>query len=109
MQRCGILVLASRSEAMGRVLLEAAAAGKPRIAAAVGGTYTVVADESDGLLFPKADVAALAAALRRLMSDQALRDKLGSAARARTLANFGADSYVKHVAGFVDAVLRKEA
>jgi glycosyltransferase involved in cell wall biosynthesis len=108
MQRCGILVLASRSEAMGRVLLEAAAAGKPRIAAAVGGTYTVVADETDGLLFPKADVAALAAALRRLMGDEALRRKLGDAARTRTLADFSADSYVKHVAGFVDAVLRKE-
>lgn len=105
MRRCGILVLASRSEAMGRVLLEAAAAAKPRIAAAVGGTYTVLADEVDGLLFPKADVEALAVALRRLMSDAGLRERFGEAARTRTVAQFGADSYVKHVAGLVEAVL----
>jgi glycosyltransferase involved in cell wall biosynthesis len=108
MQRCGILVLASRTEAMGRVLLEAAAAAKPRIASAVGGTYTVVTHETDGLLFPKEDVAALTAALRRLMSDAQLREKFGNAARTRTLADFGSDSYVKHVSGFVSAVLQKE-
>jgi glycosyltransferase involved in cell wall biosynthesis len=109
MRRCGILVLASRSEAMGRVLLEAAAAAKPRIAAAVGGTYTVLSDELDGLLFPKADVAALEGALRRLMSDAGLREKLGKAARTRTLAQFGGDNYVKHVTGLVHAVLRQES
>lgn len=105
MRRCGVLVLASRSEAMGRVLLEAAAAAKPRVAAAVGGTYTVIEPESDGLLFPKGDAAALAAALRRLMADEPLRQKLGAAARARTLAEFGADSYLRHVSGMVGDVL----
>ena len=102
------LVLASRSEAMGRVLLEAGAAAKPRIAAAVGGTYTVVTNEVDGLLFPKADVEALATALRRLMSDADLRARLGESARARTLTQFGAENYVQHVAGLVAAVLSQE-
>jgi glycosyltransferase involved in cell wall biosynthesis len=109
MRRCGVLVLASRSEAMGRVLIEAAAAAKPKIAAAVGGTYTVLENEADGLLFPKADVDALATALRRLLSDKALRDRLGNNGRERVLKDFSADSYLRHVSDFVGEVLRKES
>jgi glycosyltransferase involved in cell wall biosynthesis len=107
MRRCGVLVLASRSEAMGRVLIEAGAAAKPRLVAAVGGTYTVVESDKDGILFPKGDVAALAAGLRKLMGDEALRQQLGNAALERTLVEFGADSYLRHVSNFVDEVLRK--
>jgi glycosyltransferase involved in cell wall biosynthesis len=109
MRRCGVMVLASRSEAMGRVLLEAAAAAKPRVVAAVGGTYTVVDSEKDGLLFPKGDAAALAVALRRVMADAGLREKLGNAARERTLSEFGADAYLRHVGGFVNEVLQKRS
>ena len=47
---CGILVLPSRSEAMGRVLVEAMAAGKPRIGTHVDGIPTVINDYVDGLL-----------------------------------------------------------
>jgi glycosyltransferase involved in cell wall biosynthesis len=57
--RCSILALASRSEAMGRILLEGAAAGKCRVAARVGGIPTVVTDGVDGLLFEKENVSAL--------------------------------------------------
>lgn len=107
MRRCGALVLASRSEAMGRVLIEAGAAAKPRLVAAVGGTYTVVESDKDGILFPKGDVAALAAGLRKLMGDEALRHRLGDAARERTVVEFGADSYLRHVSNFVHEVLQR--
>jgi glycosyltransferase involved in cell wall biosynthesis len=105
-RRCAFLVLASRSEAMGRVLIEAAAAAKPRVAADVDGTRTVVAHESDGLMFRKGDVAALEAALRRLMADPELRRRLGRAARDRALCEFGADSYLRHVSEMVHAVIQ---
>lgn len=103
--RCAALVLASRSEAMGRVLIEAAAAAKPRIASKVGGTYTVVNHDSDGLLFEVGNVEALAAALRSIMRDESLRRRLGETARARALKEFSAAAYLGHVSSLVDAVL----
>jgi glycosyltransferase involved in cell wall biosynthesis len=104
--KCAIYALASRSEAMGRVLIEAAAAGKPRVAARVDGTYTMVEDGKDGILFEKGNAAALAAALRRLMADPQLRRQLGQAARARALRDFSAGRYADCVTDLVGAVLR---
>jgi glycosyltransferase involved in cell wall biosynthesis len=103
--RCAALVLASRSEAMGRVLIEAAAAAKPRIVSHVDGTYTMVKHGSDGLLFETENVAALAAALRSIMSDDALRRRLGDNARQRALADFGGTSYLGHVTALIGDVL----
>jgi glycosyltransferase involved in cell wall biosynthesis len=105
--RCAVLVLASRSEAMGRVLIEAAAAAKPRIAARVDGTYTVVSHGSDGLLFEKASVPALTETLRNLMSNSDLRRQMGATARERALREFNGDSYASHVADLVSAVLSR--
>jgi glycosyltransferase involved in cell wall biosynthesis len=93
--RCAIFALPSRSEAMGRVLIEAAAAEKARIATRVGGIATVVEQEYDGLLVPKEDVDQLAAGLDRLMGDAALRQRLGRAARQRTEDEFSGESYLK--------------
>lgn len=103
--RCGVYVLASRSEAMGRVLIEAAAAAKPRIASRVDGTYTVLEDEVDGLMFRSEDVDDLARQLRRLMGQPELRRKLGDAARARALADFSAERYSRHYVELVRSVL----
>ncbi|HEY0941135.1 MAG TPA: glycosyltransferase family 4 protein [Steroidobacter sp.] len=103
--RCAALVLASRSEAMGRVLIEAAAAAKPRIVSKVDGTYTVVNHDSDGLLFEAGNVEALATALRSIMRDESLRRRLGDTARTRALTEFGAASYLGHVSSLVGAVL----
>jgi glycosyltransferase involved in cell wall biosynthesis len=103
--RCAALVLASRSEAMGRVLIEAAAAAKPRIVSKVDGTYTVVSHDSDGLLFESENVAALATAMRSIMHDESLRRRLGDTARARALTEFGAASYLGHVSSLVGDVV----
>lgn len=103
--RCGVYVLASRSEAMGRVLIEAAAAGKPRIASRVDGTYTVLEDEVDGLMFRSEDVQDLARQLRRLMGSPELRRTLGDAARKRALVDFSSERYRRHVVEMVRTVI----
>jgi len=97
MNRAGIFVLPSRSEAMGRVLLEAAAAGKPRIGSQVGGIPTVIEDEVDGLLFQKENVAELAELLRRLMGSAELCARLGAAARRRIEKEFSDDAYLANM------------
>lgn len=91
--RCGIFVLCSRTEAMGRVLLEAMAAGKPRIGTRVGGIPTVISDGKDGLLVEPEDETGLATQLDRLMGDHELRRKLGEAGAKRARTEFGVSQY----------------
>lgn len=65
---CSIFVLASRTEAMGRVLLEAMACRKPIIASNIGGIPTVVKDGFNGLLFTPGDVDALYRKMKDMLS-----------------------------------------
>jgi glycosyltransferase involved in cell wall biosynthesis len=104
--RCAALVLPSRSEAMGRVLLEAAAAGKPRVGAAVDGIPSVIADGVDGLLFPKEDVDALADRLARVMASPELRQRFGAAARVRAFEEYSGDRFVELFGELASATLR---
>lgn len=77
-----ISVLPSFFEGMGRVVLEAKAAGKPVIASRVGGIPELVQDGESGFLIPVGDCEHLAGALLRMMSDPELRERMGKAARA---------------------------
>lgn len=91
--RCGIFVLPSRTEAMGRVLIEAMACGKPRVGSRVGGIPTVINDRVDGLLCNPGDRGDLQAKLTTLLTDGELRTRLGSAGHERYLREFGRDNY----------------
>jgi glycosyltransferase involved in cell wall biosynthesis len=75
--KCSILVLASRTEGMGRVLLEAMAASKPIVGSRVDGIPRIIAHESNGLLFRCGDATDLAVQLNRLLSEPAFASKLG--------------------------------
>jgi glycosyltransferase involved in cell wall biosynthesis len=63
-----IFVLPSLNEGMGRVLVEAMAAGKPIVASNVGGIPDLVKHDHNGLLVPPGDEKALAAAIRQLIN-----------------------------------------
>ena len=102
---CGIFVLPSRSEAMGRTLVEAMACAKPRIGSNVDGIPTVIEDGVDGLLVPPEDPDALAAALDRLMSDADLRQRLGQAALKRSQTEFSEETYFLNTMRFYEKVL----
>ena len=79
-----LVVQASRSEGLPNALIEAAAAARPIVATAAGGSGEIVIDGETGLLVPANDVDAIAAAIRRLVADPDLRRRLGLAARQRT-------------------------
>ena len=77
-----ICVLPSRWEPFGTVMLEAWAAGTPLVAAASQGPSALIEDGGNGLLVPVDDAAALAAAIRRLMAEPALKAHLIDRGRA---------------------------
>ena len=71
------------NEAFGMALLEAQASGLPVVAGASGGVAGIVASGKTGLLVQPDDVAAFAAAVRRLVVDADARAAMGAAARAK--------------------------
>jgi glycogen(starch) synthase len=76
------LVLPSWPEGLGRVVLEAFARGRTTVATNAGGIRDIVTDGHDGILIPVADTDALSAALRRVLEDKPLAERLGTAAHA---------------------------
>lgn len=76
-----VLVLPSRSEGLGRVVVEAFCRGRGVVGSRVGGIPDLVTDSETGVLVPPGDVAALADALVLVLSDRALAERLGASAR----------------------------
>jgi glycosyltransferase involved in cell wall biosynthesis len=78
---CDMFVLASRLEAAGNVLLEAAASGRPVVCTDAGGPAEYVRDERTGFVVPVEDVAAIRERVRLLLENPALMEELGRNAR----------------------------
>jgi glycosyltransferase involved in cell wall biosynthesis len=88
MQRSAMVALTSQTppatgqqEALGLVLNEAGAAGVPVVATRHGGMPEAVVDGETGFLRPERDVAGLADAMRLLLEDRSLAQRLGRQAR----------------------------
>jgi hypothetical protein len=83
-----VCVLPSRWEPFGTVMLEAWATGRPLVAAASQGPSALIEHGINGLLVPVDDAGALAAALRRLIDDTELRERLIARGRADYLKGY---------------------
>jgi len=83
-----LVVSPSYRDGFGMVLAEAAAMQKPVVATATRGSRSAVVDGVTGLLTPIGDVAALALAIERLISDAATRAQMGRAARQLAVERF---------------------
>ena len=78
-----LLVLPSWPEGLGLVVIEAFARGRGVVVTAAGGLLDLVDDGVEGILVPRADERALAAALVRVLTDRELAKRLGAAAHVR--------------------------
>ena len=81
-------MLPSRHEPFGTVIPEAWAAGRPLVATLADGARQYVTDGATGLVCPIDDPPALAASLRRVRADPALRARLVAGGRAAYDADF---------------------
>jgi glycosyltransferase involved in cell wall biosynthesis len=78
-----VFVLPSLNEGMGRVLVEAMAAGRPIVASRVGGIPDLVLDGVNGLLVPARDESALAESISLLLDSPSLAERMGAMGRLR--------------------------
>ncbi len=101
---CGIFVLPSRTDAKPRVLIESAAAGKPRIGTNVDGIPMLIEDGIDGFLVDTENVEQLAEKMAQLMRDPILRKKIGAAAKKRVEVEFTEKKYVENLLCFIENV-----
>ncbi len=74
-------------------LMETMAVGRPIVATTTGGTPEIVDENVSGLLFPPGDAAALADRVCRLLADDARREQMGEAGRARVAALFSLERH----------------
>ncbi len=101
-----IVVLPSYREGLPKVLLEAAACGKPIVTTDVPGCRNAIEPNLTGLLVAMREVEGLAQAIERLLTNPKLREKMGLAARRlaeqefddRIVANMHLDIYQKLLA-----------
>ena len=88
MQTATMMILPSRAEPFGIVLLEAGLMHVPVIASRIGGIPEIIDDGVHGLLFPVEDVDALAAAMDRLLYEPEFRSTLANALHDRVVSDF---------------------
>lgn len=102
LQTSHVVATASAKEGWGLTVLEAGACGTPAVASDAPGLRDAVRDGETGLLVRSGDVAAMSAALRRVLDDPALRARLGDGA-LRWSARFRWDAVTADVAAVLDA------
>lgn len=101
-----VLVLPSRSEGLGRVVVEAFCRGRGVVASRVGGIPDIVEDGTTGLLVPPGDSRALADALVRVLTDRALAEQLGSATRVAVQPWLASpEEYARQIQDLVEALV----
>ncbi|MBN1123646.1 MAG: glycosyltransferase family 4 protein [Sedimentisphaerales bacterium] len=98
-----IVILASRREGFGLVLLEAAAMKKPSIATRVTGCIDAVVEGETGLLIDIDDTEQLLYAMKVLLEDPALRERMGIAGRKRVCELFSMKRLITEHVNFYES------
>ncbi len=89
-----VLLMPSELESFGLAALEAMACGVPPVATRVGGVPELITDGVDGYLESVGDIAAQAARVTALLTDDELHDRLSGAARRTATDRFCTDRII---------------
>ena len=98
------VILTTYCETFGLVLAEAMRAGVAVIATDAGGVPEIIEHEKSGLLFSPGDEKELASCIRRLGKDDAFREQLASAGKARADEIFAEDEHFRKLENIFSAV-----
>ncbi|MBM3465471.1 MAG: glycosyltransferase family 4 protein [Armatimonadetes bacterium] len=102
-----VVVQASRlPDPLPTIVLEAMAMERPVIGTQVGGIPEMVVPRVTGLLVPARDVAALAGAMREVLSDESIQTEWGGAGRRRVEQMFRAEQSARSVAAVIEECAR---
>ncbi|MBI1361828.1 MAG: glycosyltransferase [Alphaproteobacteria bacterium] len=102
---CTFVAFPSRYEPFGTVTVDAWAASRPLVAADAVGPAAYVEDGINGLLIPKNDPDALAAAMSRILNETGLAAKLAEGGRAAYEAQFTKKVFVRDSLAFYERVI----
>jgi glycosyltransferase involved in cell wall biosynthesis len=103
-----LLVLPSYMEGMPNAVIEAMAAGLPVVATDVGAVIDVVSDGVSGFVIPARDTARLVAAMRALMLDAPLRERMGRAGWQIARQKFSAERAVDQIVALAHRVCARD-
>lgn len=106
LSKANVFCLPSYDEGKPIALLEAMAYGRACVATPVGGVPDLIANEVNGLLVEPGDVASLAGALERCIGDEALRSRLGAAARETVVQTYSVESVSRCLVAIYDELAR---
>jgi glycosyltransferase involved in cell wall biosynthesis len=106
-RRATVVVLPSRCEGMGRVLIEGMAAGIPLIGSNIGGIPFMIRDQDNGFIVPVGNAPALADRLRRLFTDNDMRHRMGARGYARAHEELNETVYVREFVRMVEATMQR--
>jgi glycosyltransferase involved in cell wall biosynthesis len=87
-----LLLFPSRHEGMPNAVLEAMASGLPVVASRIAGNEELVADGETGFLVKSENIESLRGALRELIQQPSLRQKMGDASRRRVETSYSWES-----------------
>jgi glycosyltransferase involved in cell wall biosynthesis len=90
-----VVVPSQCDEGFGLSAIEAMAFGKPVVASNAGGLREVVSDGQDGMLAPVGNPGELANAIVTILTDDALRDRMGRAARKNVESRFSLERFAE--------------
>jgi glycosyltransferase involved in cell wall biosynthesis len=104
-----LFVFPTHREGLGKVLLEAAAAGKPVVSTRTTGVVDVVLDGVTGILVPPGDSEALAQAARRILDDNGMAARMGEAACRLVREHFDNTVYLSRLGNMLQSLVLREA
>jgi len=103
-----LFVFPTYREGLGKVLLEAAAAGKPVVSTRTTGVIDVVLDGVTGILVPPRDAQALAQAAGRILSDRNMAGRMGEAALRLVREHFDNAVYLNRLGNMLQSLVSAE-